>query len=248
MTDEPHAELGAVPRHIAVIMDGNGRWARSRGLPRVAGHRAGIESVRVVVRECSDLGVGVLTLYAFSTENWKRPAREVNMLMRILREYLRREVAELVRNDVRVRAIGRIDELPGAVCAELRHAEEATRSCGGMELNLAVNYGGRADIVDAVRSLAADAAAGKLQPEDIDDDDVAARLQTAGQPDPELLIRTSGEARLSNFLLWQLSYAEMVVTPILWPDFRAEQLREAIREFGRRHRRLGGVQTADAAG
>lgn len=234
----------AVPRHIAIIMDGNGRWARSRGLPRVAGHRAGMESVRAVVRECSRLGVGVLTLYAFSTENWRRPEREVSLLMRILREYLRREVEELDENDVRLRAIGRIAALPEAVQAELRRAEEITSGNGGLQLNLALNYGGRAELVDAVRAIAHDVLEGRLSPDDVDEGEIAARLYTAGQPDPDLLIRTSGEARLSNFLLWQSSYTEIWITPVLWPDFREEHLRQAIAEYSRRQRRFGGVEPA----
>jgi undecaprenyl diphosphate synthase len=224
-----------IPRHIAIIMDGNGRWAGQRHLPRVEGHRAGGDVVRTVVNSCARLGVEVLTLYAFSIENWKRPRAEVEMLWRLLRFYLDREMAELSRNNVRFGTIGRLDALPEPVQRELAHAVRKTASNTGLRLNLAINYGGRAEIVDAVRSMLA---SGRT---DITEESLAEHLYTSGLPDPDLLIRTSGEMRVSNFLLWQIAYAELYVTDTLWPDFNRAELLRAILEYQKRDRRFGGL-------
>ncbi|MGB9887578.1 MAG: isoprenyl transferase [Moorellales bacterium] len=232
---------GRLPRHIAIIMDGNGRWARRRGLPRVMGHRAGVEALRSVVEACLEAGIPVLTVYAFSTENWKRPQTEVNALMELLVEYMRKELPELKRNGVQVRPIGELSSLPEAVQTELRRAQEETRNEKALVLNVAVNYGGRAELVRAVRMISQAVAAGILSPENIDEQTVADHLYTAGLPDPDLIIRPSGEMRLSNFLLWQSAYSELWVTPTLWPDFTAAELWTAIREYQRRHRRFGGL-------
>ena len=230
-----------LPRHIAIIMDGNGRWAKQRGKPRVEGHRAGIASVREVVETCARLEIDALTLYAFSVENWKRPRFEVVTLMTLLKEYLRKELAALVENDIRFRVVGRMNELDPSVQKELIRGLAATSTCRGMTFNIALNYGGRTEIVDACRSLAQDVAAGRLTPEQIDEETLGSRLGTAGIPDPDLLIRTSGEMRVSNFLLWQIAYAEIWVTPTFWPDFRKKDLYEAILDFQKRERRYGGV-------
>ncbi len=229
----------SVPRHVAIIMDGNGRWAEARGLPRVAGHEAGAESVREITRACREQGVEALTLYSFSTENWKRPADEVAALMGLLGRFLVQERREILENGIRLRTIGQTDRLPLAVRAALRELSFASRDNTGMTLTLALSYGGRAEIVDAARALAKKAAARKLRPEDIDEATFAAELGTAGLPEPDLLIRTSGEVRLSNFLLWQLAYAEIYVTDVAWPDFRRPQLAEAFAAFGSRERRFG---------
>jgi undecaprenyl diphosphate synthase len=233
-----------LPRHVAIVCDGNGRWARRRGLPRAEGHRAGVRSVRAVVRGCSELGIGVLTLYAFSTENWKRPADEVDALWELLLDVLGRELDELVRNNVRVRAIGRRGDLPLPVRAAVATAEEETAANTGLNLVLAINYGARQEIVGAARELASQAAAGRLDPAAIDADRFAACLETAGLPDPDLVVRPSGEVRLSNFLLWQSAYSEFVFTRVLWPDFGRRELIAAIREFQRRQRRFGGLGDA----
>lgn len=229
------------PRHIAIIMDGNGRWARERGLPRLKGHERGAESVRAITEECVALGVQYLTLYAFSTENWKRPDDEVAGLWVLLEHFLELELPTMMKNGVRLRAIGRIHELPESTRAKLAETIAATAANPATTLILALNYSSRAEITDATRAIAAEAAAGRLRPEDITPETVASRLYTAEYPDPELLIRTSGELRLSNFLLWQLSYAEFVITPKLWPDFGKDELHAAIAEFHRRERRFGGV-------
>src|SRR6202161_1089353 len=239
-----------LPAHIAIIMDGNGRWAKRRNLPRVAGHKAGIEPVRIAVETCARLGLRALTLYAFSVENWKRPRAEVEMLWRLLRLYLRAELPDMARNDIRFTAIGRIDALPDFVRAELEETVRATAGNRGLQLNLAINYGGRAELVDAVKSLIEDSRRRDIS---IDEDAIAARLYTAGTPDPDLLIRTSGEMRVSNFLLWQIAYAELYVTDTLWPDFNRTELLRAIIDFQKRERRFGGlsggvVETAEAAG
>ncbi len=226
-----------LPRHVAVIMDGNGRWAADRRLPRVAGHRAGIDSVREIVEVSARLGLEVLTLYAFSKENWKRPRSEVATLMALLREYVRRELHTLLDNDIRLQTIGRVGDLPGSARREIDRALEATAHCRGLRFNIALSYGGRTEIVDACRAIAA---AG-LAPETIDEDTIAAHLYTAGQPDPDLLIRTSGELRVSNFLLWQIAYAEIWVTETLWPDFRRLHLFQALLDYQRRERRYGGL-------
>ena len=243
-----------LPRHLAVIMDGNGRWAAQRHLLRVEGHRAGIASVREVVETCARLELDALTLYAFSVENWKRPRFEIVTLMSLLKEYLNKELANLLKNDIRFRVVGRMNELDASVQKELSRGLAATSSCRGMTFNIALNYGGRTEIVDACRSLANDVQAGRLTPEQIDEETLGSRLGTAGLPDPDLLIRTSGEMRVSNFLLWQIAYAEIWVTPTLWPDFRKRHLFEAILDFQKRERRYGGViaegrsaESADAA-
>ena len=230
-----------VPAHIAIIMDGNGRWARERGLPRTAGHRAGADTVRTVVEGCRELGVKALTLYVFSTENWKRPGREVRMLWSLLRRYLRKEVANLHKEGIRFRVIGRIGELPSEVREELRKAEEKTRNNSTMTLSLALNYGGQQEIADAAQHLAADAKKGKIRVREIDPELFARYLYAPDAPRVDLLIRSGGEHRISNFLLWQLSYAELVMTETLWPDFGKENLYRAIIEFQKRERRFGAV-------
>ncbi|MEQ1564452.1 MAG: isoprenyl transferase [Myxococcota bacterium] len=228
-----------VPRHIAVIMDGNGRWATERGLPRTAGHEAGADSVREIVRACGQLGVRYLTLYSFSTENWGRPEDEVDALMALLARYLVDERGELMENRVRLRGIGEIARLPTTVRTLLTEAERFTATNGGLLLTLALSYGSRAEIVDAVRRIATRVQAGELSASDIGPETVDAALYTAGIPDPDLLIRTSGEMRLSNFLLWQLAYAEFYVTDVYWPDFRRPHLEVAIAAYGSRKRRFG---------
>ena len=234
-----------LPRHIAIIMDGNGRWARRRHLPRVAGHRAGVKAVRVTVETCARLGLKALTLYAFSAENWKRPRAEVETLWRLLRIYLGSELPEMMRHDIRFGAIGRLDVLPGFVRAELDEVIRRTGHNRGLLLNLAINYSGRAEIVDAVKALLEDARRDPGQSQaQIDEDAIRAHLYTAGLPDPDLLIRTSGEMRVSNFLLWQIAYAELYVTETVWPDFKRAELLEAILEYQRRNRRFGGLSPA----
>ena len=235
-------DLGASgPAHVAIIMDGNGRWAEARGLPRVFGHREGIKSVREVVEEGCRLGLEQLTLYCFSSENWKRPTRELRFLMRLLRHFLIVERDELMEQNVRLSMIGRREGLPDDVLAAYDETHELTSGNGGMRLCLAVNYGARAEIVDAARRFADEVAEGRLRPEELDEARFAGYLSTAGMPDPDLMIRTAGELRLSNYLLWQLSYAELWSTDVCWPDFRAEHLREAIGAFGARHRKFGGL-------
>lgn len=228
-----------LPRHVAVIMDGNGRWAESRGLPRVAGHEAGAESVREITRACRERGIEALTLYSFSTENWKRPADEVAALMGLLARFLLSERREILENGVRLNAIGQLDRLPLPVRLALSELIAASRKNTGMVLTLALSYGGRTELVDAARALARKVAAGQLRPDQIDEAAFAAELSMPGLPDPDLLIRTSGELRLSNFLPWQLAYAEIHVTDTLWPDFRRPQLAEALEVFARRERRFG---------
>jgi undecaprenyl diphosphate synthase len=233
-----------LPRHIAIIMDGNGRWAARRTLPRVEGHRAGINAVRDVVETSARLGIPVLTLYAFSVENWKRPASEVDTLMMLLKRYVRLELNTLVGNNIRFRVIGRAHELAPDIRAELGIAEDRTAANTGMQFNIALNYGGRAEIVDAARR----AIEAGLAPGDLDEATFSRLLYTAGQPDPDLLIRTSGEMRVSNFLLWQIAYAEIWVTDTLWPDFRCRHLLEAILDYQKRERRYGGIQQTALAG
>jgi undecaprenyl diphosphate synthase len=232
-----------LPVHIAVIMDGNGRWAAQRHLPRVEGHRAGIESVREVVEGSARLGIKVLTLYAFSVENWKRPVSEVSTLMALLKRYLRLELNTLLRNDIRFRVIGREEELAPDVRCELKMAEEKTIANRGMLFNIALNYGGRAEIVEAARRMIA---AG-VRPDELDEVRFSEFLYTAGQPDPDLLIRTSGEMRVSNFLLWQIAYAEIWVTETLWPDFRRRDLLDAVVAYQKRDRRYGGIKPSPVA-
>jgi undecaprenyl diphosphate synthase len=233
-----------LPVHIAIIMDGNGRWAKKRSMPRVAGHRAGVEPVRSAVETCARLGLQGLTLYAFSVENWKRPRTEVETLWRLLRFYLKHELSELMRNNVRFQAIGRIDELPAVIRRDLHETAEATARNTGLILSLAINYGGRAEIVDAVRTMVDRARRGEHV--EVTEESISRHLYTAGLPDPDLLIRTSGEMRVSNFLLWQIAYAELYVTETLWPDFRRADLLTAILDFQRRERRFGGLGATTA--
>lgn len=235
-----------LPTHIAVIMDGNGRWASRRHLPRVAGHRAGVDAVRATVETCARLGIETLTLYAFSVENWKRPRHEVETLWGLLRHYLKEELPELLKNGVRFRAIGRIDGLSPTVQRDLAETEAATADNAGLCLNLAINYGGRTEIVDAVNAVLEDARrTGRMDANfRVDEAAIASRLYTAGQPEPDLLIRTSGELRISNFLLWQIAYAEIYVTETLWPDFKRGELLEAVAAYQKRDRRFGGIRPA----
>lgn len=230
-----------LPRHIAVIMDGNGRWARERGFPRIEGHRRGSESVRACTTACVEAGVPYLTLYAFSKENWQRPANEVGALMVLLDRFLAERTAEILERNIRLRAIGHLQDLPDN--ARKRLEDTIAKSAGNtaLTLTLALSYGARTEIVDAARQLAREAKAGTLDPESIDENAINSRLYTAGTPDPDLLVRTSGEMRISNFLLWQISYAEIIVTPKLWPDFGKEDLFDAMQEYARRNRRYGGI-------
>ena len=232
-----------LPAHVAIIMDGNGRWAAQRHLPRVEGHRAGIDSVRDVVETSARLGIGVLTLYAFSVENWKRPRAEVNTLMMLLKRYIRIELGTLLKNNIKFRVIGRPDELAADVQRELEIGVRQTAANTGMQFNIALNYGGRAEIVDAARR----AMVAGIAPDDLDERRFGDFLYTAGQPDPDLLIRTSGEMRVSNFLLWQIAYAEIWVTETLWPDFRRRDLLEAVVAYQKRDRRYGGIKPSPVA-
>ena len=230
-----------VPRHVAIIMDGNGRWAKRRNLSRTDGHRAGMEALRRTVEACGDLGIEILTVYAFSTENWKRPRDEVDALMELLQEWIRKERDELIRRNIRLKVVGFPGRLPPDTRRELDELVEATSSNTGPILCLALNYGGRREICEAARRLAAKAAEGVLDPDTIDEEVFARELLTAGLPDPDLLIRPSGEMRVSNFLLWQMAYTELWFTPVLWPDFGPEHLRQAVEDFRRRDRRYGGL-------
>jgi undecaprenyl diphosphate synthase len=232
-----------LPAHVAIIMDGNGRWAAQRHLPRVEGHRAGIDSVRDVVESSARLGIGVLTLYAFSVENWKRPRAEVNTLMMLLKRYIRLELGTLLKNNIRFKVIGRAEELSPDVQRELEIGVRQTEHNTGMQFNIALNYGGRAEIVDAARR----AMAAGISPDDLDERRFGEFLYTAGQPDPDLLIRTSGEMRVSNFLLWQIAYAEIWVTETLWPDFRRRDLLESVVAYQKRDRRYGGIKPSPVA-
>ena len=245
-TDSPLARVprDRWPRHVAVIMDGNGRWAQSRGLPRAAGHREGVETVRRVVTESARLGLEALTLYSFSSENWKRPADEVAALMLLCCEFLRLERPTMLRENIRFRRIGRRDGLPLEVLEELDATERATAHATGLTLCLALNYGSRTEIADAARALAREVAAGRRDPESIDEAAMAGHLYTAGIPDPDLLVRTAGEMRVSNYLLWQISYAELHVTEVLWPDFTLAHLHRALADFACRERRFGGISLA----
>jgi undecaprenyl diphosphate synthase len=237
-----------LPVHIAIIMDGNGRWANRRHMPRVAGHKAGIDPVRITVETCARLRINALTLYAFSMENWKRPRSEVDTLWRLLRHYLRLELPNLMKNGIRLFAIGRLEQLPPRVREELQEAVLATAGNRGLNVNLAINYGGRAELVDAVNTLIGEArAAGRLADLRIDEEMLESRLYTAGQPHPDLLIRTSGEMRISNFLLWQIAYSELYVTDTFWPDFKRTDLLEAILDFQKRERRFGGLSRASVS-
>ena len=238
--------LTKIPRHIACIMDGNGRWAEARGLPRRKGHREGAESVRVCVETCLEHGIEFLTLYAFSSENWERPASEVSALMTLLEQFLKRQSKVMQERNVRLVAIGQLDRLPAGTRKVLDKTLEATRENTALTLVLALSYSAREEITDAMKQLARRVKSGDLNPEDITQSDVCGALYTSDLPDPDLLIRTSGEMRLSNFLLWQLSYTEIVVTQRLWPDFREEDLNAALVEFGRRQRRYGRVEALEA--
>ncbi len=233
-----------LPAHVAVIMDGNGRWAAQRHLPRVEGHRAGIDAVRDIVETSARLGIQVLPQYAYSVENWKRPATEVSTLMALLKRYLRSELTTLLKNDIRFKVVGRMEDLSPDIQAELRDAAAKTSKNVGMQFNIALNYGGRAEIVEAARRVMADG----VSPDALDEAKFSEYLYTAGQPDPDLLIRTSGEMRVSNFLLWQIAYAEIWVTDTLWPDFRARHLLEAIVAYQKRDRRYGGINQPAVAG
>lgn len=237
----PDVHPARIPRHIAIIMDGNGRWAKQRGFPRVFGHRNGASAVRTVIEECGLLGVEALTLYSFSLENWRRPPEEIGGLMLLYLTYLEGERERIMRENMRFVQIGRRDNLPPEVLEAVDRMVSDTAANTGPTLCLAVNYGARAEIVDAARALARDAAAGRIDPDSIDEEAVASRLYTAGIPDPDLLIRTAGELRVSNYLLWQISYAELHVTDVLWPDFGVEQLHAAIRDYAQRRRRFGGL-------
>ncbi len=230
-----------IPKHVAIIMDGNGRWAKKRGLPRAIGHRAGVETIREIVKASSNLGIKYLTLYAFSTENWKRPKDEVNTLMTLLLEFLRKEIDELHKNSVVVRAIGDISQLPRQCIDELNRAYTLTKANKGLCLNLALNYGGRDEIMKAVISIASDAKRGNIKIEDINEKLISDNLYTKGIPDPDLLIRPSGEYRISNYLLWQIAYAEFWFSDIYWPDFKPVNLYNAIYDYQKRTRRFGGV-------
>jgi len=231
------------PRHIAIIMDGNGRWAERQNLPRVAGHQRGVDSVRRTTEECARLKIEQLTLYCLSSENWKRPQTEINFLMHLLEQYMIEERATIMENNVRVRMLGRRSEIPEQVLRELDRTVELSAMNTGMWLNLAINYGGRAEIVDAVRAIASEAAEGERLPAAIDESTVAEHLYTAGAPDPDLMIRTAGEMRISNFLLWQISYSEIWITDKCWPEFNEQTLHDAIRAYAGRQRRFGGLST-----
>lgn len=233
---------GHLPSHVAIIMDGNGRWARQRGLVRIRGHKEGIESVREITRECAKRHLKQLTLYAFSQENWKRPKREVNLLMKLLKEFLVKERKEIEENNIRLTAIGRISGLPEDVQRELAISIEESKDNTGMVLCLALNYGGRSEIVDAAKDIAKSVKDGKMDLDEITEETFKKFLYTGEMTDPDLLIRTGGEMRVSNFLLWEISYTELWVTPICWPDFRKEHLEEAMKDYARRERRFGGLQ------
>lgn len=232
-----------LPRHVAVIMDGNGRWARARGLPRIEGHRRGVKSVRAIIEESSRLRIGQLTLYCLSSENFKRPKYELNLLMRLLEQYVIEERSEIMRQELRFSIIGRREGLSDKVLKEVQKTIDCTRDNQGMRLCLALNYGSRGELVDAAREIAERVARGELSPEDISEETIDAHLYTAGMCDPDLVIRTAGEMRISNFLLWQISYAELWVTQKCWPDFREEDLHDALRDFASRDRRYGGLKT-----
>jgi undecaprenyl diphosphate synthase len=245
-TDREAALLQAVraqpvPEHIAIIMDGNGRWATGRGLPRIAGHREGVKAARTVVRAADELGLRFLTLYAFSTENWSRPLEEVSMLMNLLERSVHAELPEFMARNARLRVLGQTRRVPVGVRRGIDHVVHETRNNTGLTVLMAFNYGGRDELLDAFRTLARQVQAGELKPEDITEKELSGALYTADVPDPDLLIRTSGEMRISNFLLWQIAYTELVVTPVLWPDFAASDLYQAVAEFQKRTRRFGKV-------
>lgn len=240
-TAGPEADDARLPRHIAVIMDGNGRWAQQRGLPRIEGHRRGVASVRRITEHCVRRGIEQLTLYCLSSENWRRPEAELRFLMHLLEQYMVEERGLLMRQGIRLSMIGRREGLPPETLEALDRTVALCSANSGMRLCLAINYGSRAEIADAARALARDAAAGRLNPNEIDEAALASRLDTAGMPDPDLLVRTAGEMRISNFLLWQISYAELWITPTAWPEFEERHLDEAIAAFAGRDRRFGGL-------
>lgn len=235
-------DLNKVPKSIAIIMDGNGRWAKKRFLPRTAGHKAGVETIRTVLKECERLNIKYLTLYAFSTENWKRPKLEVDTLMNLLTTYLRNELASLHENNVKLTAVGDLEQLPSTCTKELERAMDITKDNTGVNLNLALNYGGRNDIKNAVLDIVKDVQIGKIKIEDINEDAISSHLSTKYVPDPDLVIRTSGEQRLSNFLLWEVAYAEFYFTDIHWPDFDEKELQKAIYAYQKRDRRFGSIK------
>jgi undecaprenyl diphosphate synthase len=246
----PRAEIAAfgldpdrLPRHIAIIMDGNGRWAQARGKPRIEGHRQGVHSVRAIVEECARLEIEQLTLYCLSSENWKRPRLELDLLMRLLQTYVVAERNEIMRQDIRFGTIGRTEKLTGRVLKEVQQTIDVSAANAGMRLCLALNYGSRLEIVDAVKSIAADVQSGEISIDAITEETVSSKLYTAGMIDPDLVIRTAGEMRISNFLLWQISYAELYVTDTYWPDFRQPDLHAALKSFAARERRFGGLQS-----
>lgn len=235
-------DLSRLPRHVAIIMDGNGRWAKKRGMPRAFGHRAGMGSLKEMVKLSSQLGLEVLTVYAFSTENWKRPKDEVKILMDLLVEYMHKEIDELCSNNVKVMAIGKLSELPPEAVQALVDARRRSRENTGLTLNIALNYGGRTELVEAVRAIGEKVASGELKSSDIDENVIAQHLYTDGLPDPDMLIRTSGDFRVSNFLLWQLAYTELWLTPVMWPDFKRVHLLKALVDYQQRDRRYGGLK------
>jgi len=239
----PTEQLSTVPAHVAIIMDGNGRWARSRGLERLHGHRAGTENIRRIIEGCVELGVEILTLFAFSTENWRRPADEVNGLFAILGDVIDRETEDLHRNGVRLRHLGRLEGLPSSLQDRVRYAVDLTQHNTRLTVNVAFNYGGRAEILEAARRMLRDG----VQPDALDEQTFSSYLYTAGMRDPDLIIRTAGEMRLSNFLIWQAAYAEYWSTPLCWPEFSKEQLEQAVRDFGRRERRFGSLTPVPSA-
>lgn len=239
--DNSELDMNNIPKHIAIIMDGNGRWAKARNLPRTMGHKAGVETIRNIVKEADALGVKYVTFYAFSTENWKRPKEEVNALMKLLVQYLRKELDELHENGVVINVLGDISRLPQECINEINRAKEKTKNNTGLVMNMALNYGGRAEIVRAIKNIVLDAKEAKIDINDIDEAFVNKYLYTANMPDPDMIIRPSGEQRLSNFLLWQCAYSEFWYSDINWPDFTAENLKEAIIDYQKRNRRFGGV-------
>jgi undecaprenyl diphosphate synthase len=241
LQDEYELDPHNIPKHVAIIMDGNGRWAKKRALPRVAGHRAGMKTVKEITKAADDMGVEVLTLYAFSTENWKRPADEVEYLMRLPQEYLATELDELIERNVQIRILGYEQDLPDYTLKAVSDAQEKTRSNTGLILNFALNYGSRAEMITAVKEIAREVKEGTLDIEQIDDETFSSHLTTKGMPDPDLLIRTSGELRLSNFMLWQLAYSEFLFSDVYWPDFSRKDFYEAIKEYQQRNRRYGAL-------
>jgi undecaprenyl diphosphate synthase len=241
---EERERLSRIPRHVAIIMDGNGRWAQARGWPRIRGHQEGAKSVRKAIRLCREIGIEYLTLYAFSVENWVRPEEEISGLVELLRTFLRLHEKDLHRHNLRLRTIGRVEDFPPALVRELARVEEQTREYTAGQLILALSYGGRREIARAARLIAEKVRDGEMTPEQVDEAAVAAHLYAPDIPDPDLMIRTSGEMRISNFLLWQLSYTELYVADVMWPDFREDQFIEALREYARRERRFGGVEEA----